>query len=143
MWWLNGSSRDCQTSAPGSNMASPQHMHEHVNSKLDNHRLDMGTAGWPLRGGRVENIKDTKKLMNKKHKFLQDNELVGLAGGGNLSDLSELFILDLHNNSLEKLPEEIGLLVKLTVSPKQLPVQAPVSPKQLHGQILIGYWTSY
>jgi Leucine-rich repeat (LRR) protein len=41
---------------------------------------------------------------------------VSLSGGGNLSDLSELSVLDLHHNSLEKLPEEIGLLTKLTVS---------------------------
>ena len=41
---------------------------------------------------------------------------MGVSGGGSLADLCDLSLLDLHNNSLEKLPEEIGLLAKLTVS---------------------------
>jgi hypothetical protein len=45
---------------------------------------------------------------------------VSLGGGGNLSDLCEIFILDLHNNCLDRLPEEIGLLTKLTVRYMQL-----------------------
>ena len=46
----------------------------------------------------------------------QNNELVGLNGGGNLADMAKaLQVLDLHHNHLEKLPEEIGLLKSLRV----------------------------
>ena len=47
---------------------------------------------------------------------LQENELVSLSGGGNLPDLAGLQVLDLHNNCLEKLPEELGQLTGLQVS---------------------------
>jgi hypothetical protein len=46
---------------------------------------------------------------------VQDNELVSLAGGGQLADLCGISILDLHNNCLDKLPDDIGLLTALTV----------------------------
>ena len=42
--------------------------------------------------------------------------MTSLAGGGDLGDLKELASLDLHNNQLEKLPDEIGKLVNLRVS---------------------------
>ena len=48
--------------------------------------------------------------------FFQNNELVGLNGGGSLGDMAKaLQVLDLHHNHLEKLPEEIGLLKSLRV----------------------------
>ena len=49
--------------------------------------------------------------------FFQENELVALNGGGSFVDLGScLQVLDLHNNHLEKLPDEIGLLKQLRVS---------------------------
>ena len=49
--------------------------------------------------------------------MLQDNELTALNGGGSISDMSScLQVLDLHNNLLEKLPDEIGSLKQLKVS---------------------------
>ena len=49
----------------------------------------------------------------------QDNELTALNGGGTISDMSScLQVLDLHNNCLEKLPDEIGSLKQLKVSRK-------------------------
>ena len=50
---------------------------------------------------------------------LQDNELSSLtngSGGASLDSLSDLQVLDVHNNSLEKLPEDIGSLKSLKVS---------------------------
>ena len=32
-----------------------------------------------------------------------------------MADLAEISLLDLHNNALEKLPEDVGALTKLTV----------------------------
>jgi len=54
------------------------------------------------------------KIMRKQAILLQENELVSLSGGGNLADLAEISLLDLHNNALEKLPEDVGALTKLT-----------------------------
>lgn len=55
-------------------------------------------------------------IQRKEALLLQDNELVNLSGGGCLTDLSKcLQVLDLHNNHLEKLPDEIGLLKALRV----------------------------
>ena len=48
---------------------------------------------------------------------MQDNELTALNGGGAIIDMSScLQVLDLHNNHLEKLPDEIGTLKQLKVS---------------------------
>jgi len=56
------------------------------------------------------------KMMLKEALLLQDNELTVLNGGGAISDMSAcLQVLDLHNNHLEKLPEEIGTLKQLKV----------------------------
>lgn len=47
--------------------------------------------------------------------FLQDNDLSAVPGPG-LTDMSSVLkVLDLHANSLEKLPEEIGTLRELKV----------------------------
>ena len=46
----------------------------------------------------------------------QENDLSSTSGGGSFSDLSELQVLDLHKNSLEKLTEDIGHLANLRVS---------------------------
>ena len=48
--------------------------------------------------------------------FFQENNLSSLSGGGSLSDLSEIQVLDLHKNSLEKLSEDIGHLANVRVS---------------------------
>jgi len=53
------------------------------------------------------------KIIRKQALLLQDNELTTLAGGGELADLKEIASLDLHNNQLEKLPDEIGKLTNL------------------------------
>jgi len=53
------------------------------------------------------------KVLRKEALLLQENELVSLSGGGNLPDLAGLQVLDLHNNCLEKLPEELGQLTGL------------------------------
>ena len=43
--------------------------------------------------------------------------MTALNGGGSISDMSScLQVLDLHNNLLEKLPDEIGSLKQLKVS---------------------------
>jgi len=56
------------------------------------------------------------KMMLKEALLLQDNELTALNGGGTISDMSScLQVLDLHNNCLEKLPDEIGSLKQLKV----------------------------
>jgi len=54
------------------------------------------------------------RIMRKQALLLQDNELTSITGGGSLSDLGELTVLDLHNNCLDKLPEDIGALHSLT-----------------------------
>jgi len=55
------------------------------------------------------------KIARKEALLLQENELTSLSGGGNLADLSNLQVLDLHKNCLEKLPEDIGALKNLKV----------------------------
>lgn len=56
------------------------------------------------------------KMSLKEALLLQDNELTALNGGGSISDMSScLQVLDLHNNLLEKLPDEIGSLKQLKV----------------------------
>jgi len=53
------------------------------------------------------------KVARKEALLLQDNELTSITGGGALSDLQDLHVLDLHKNCLEKLPEDIGQLKNL------------------------------
>eukprot|EP00092_Neocalanus_flemingeri_P020326 GFUD01022018.1.p1 GENE.GFUD01022018.1~~GFUD01022018.1.p1 ORF type:complete len:727 (+),score=197.16 GFUD01022018.1:67-2247(+) len=53
------------------------------------------------------------KVLRKEALLLQENVLSSLNGGGSLSDLSDLQVLDLHKNSLEKLPEDINHLANL------------------------------
>jgi len=53
------------------------------------------------------------KMLRKEALLLQDNMLSSLDGGGSFSDLSEIQVLDLHKNSLEKLPEDIGHLANV------------------------------
>jgi len=56
------------------------------------------------------------KVLRKEALLLQDNELSSLtngSGGASLDSLSDLQVLDVHNNSLEKLPEDIGSLKSL------------------------------
>ena len=48
--------------------------------------------------------------------FFQENNLSSLSGGGSFSDLSEIQVLDLHKNCLEKLSEDIGHLANVKVS---------------------------
>lgn len=55
------------------------------------------------------------KVLRKEALLLQENELKSLADGGALSDLNEIHVVDLHQNSLEKLPEDIDKLVNLKV----------------------------
>ena len=49
--------------------------------------------------------------------LFQDNELSSLSNGSgsSLSQLSELHVLDIHNNCIEKLPEDIDALKTLKV----------------------------
>ena len=55
-------------------------------------------------------------VLNQKYLYIQDNELTALNGGGTISDMSScLQVLDLHNNHLEKLPDDIGSLKQLKV----------------------------
>ncbi|XP_049826886.1 E3 ubiquitin-protein ligase LRSAM1-like isoform X1 [Schistocerca gregaria] len=67
------------------------------------------------------------KVFRKEALYMQDNHLTSLSGGGNLADLSLLQVLDLHNNSLSKLPDDLRHLQNLRVlnlsrnSLKQLP----------------------
>ena len=53
----------------------------------------------------------------------QDNELSTFGAGGDLQQLLELQVLDLRNNSIDKLSEDLGRLTNLRVSPieKQFP----------------------
>eukprot|EP00092_Neocalanus_flemingeri_P028569 GFUD01031025.1.p1 GENE.GFUD01031025.1~~GFUD01031025.1.p1 ORF type:complete len:761 (-),score=260.52 GFUD01031025.1:320-2602(-) len=53
------------------------------------------------------------KVLRKEALLLQENDLSSLSGGGSFSDLSELQVLDLHKNSLEKITEDVGHLVNL------------------------------
>jgi len=53
------------------------------------------------------------KMLRKEALLLQENMLSSLNGGGSFSDLSEIQVLDLHKNSLEKLPEDIGHLANV------------------------------
>eukprot|EP00088_Acartia_fossae_P032609 TRINITY_DN33368_c0_g3_i2.p1 TRINITY_DN33368_c0_g3~~TRINITY_DN33368_c0_g3_i2.p1 ORF type:complete len:753 (+),score=281.15 TRINITY_DN33368_c0_g3_i2:53-2311(+) len=53
------------------------------------------------------------KILRKQALLIHDNELTSLNGGGELGDLKELASLDLHNNQLEKLPDDIGKLTNL------------------------------
>jgi len=53
------------------------------------------------------------KVLRKEALLLQENDLTSLNGGGAFTDLSEIQVLDLHKNSLEKLPEDIGHLANL------------------------------
>eukprot|EP00091_Calanus_sinicus_P001037 TRINITY_DN10989_c0_g1_i1.p1 TRINITY_DN10989_c0_g1~~TRINITY_DN10989_c0_g1_i1.p1 ORF type:complete len:150 (-),score=23.06 TRINITY_DN10989_c0_g1_i1:99-548(-) len=53
------------------------------------------------------------KVLRKEALLLQENNLSSLSGGGSFSDLSEIQVLDLHKNSLEKLPEDIGHLANV------------------------------
>jgi len=55
------------------------------------------------------------KVARKEALLLQENELTSITGGGNLCDLQDLHVLDLHKNCLEKLPEDIGQLKNLRV----------------------------
>ena len=48
--------------------------------------------------------------------FFQENNLSSLSGGGSFSDLSEIQVLNLQKNSLEKLSEDIGHLANVRVS---------------------------
>ncbi|XP_059149917.1 E3 ubiquitin-protein ligase LRSAM1-like isoform X2 [Physella acuta] len=55
------------------------------------------------------------RVLQKQVLLLHDNWLQGLGGGGEISDLSLLKILDLHNNELKCLPDDFGTLVSLQV----------------------------
>ena len=48
--------------------------------------------------------------------YFQENNLSSLSGGGSFSDLSEIQVLDLHKNCLEKLTEDISHLANVRVS---------------------------
>lgn len=53
------------------------------------------------------------KIQRIEALLLQDNELSNLGTEGCLKEMSEMQVLDVHNNHLDKLPGEIGKLVKL------------------------------
>ncbi|CAL1540447.1 unnamed protein product [Lymnaea stagnalis] len=55
------------------------------------------------------------RVLQKQVLLLQDNWLQGLGGGGIMSDLSLIRVLDLHNNEIKSLPEDFGALVSLQV----------------------------
>lgn len=55
------------------------------------------------------------KVLQKEALFLNGNWLSTLNGGGNIADLYNLRILDLHNNELKVLPDEIGNLERLQI----------------------------
>ncbi|KAK0066029.1 E3 ubiquitin-protein ligase LRSAM1 [Biomphalaria pfeifferi] len=55
------------------------------------------------------------KVLQKQVLLLHDNWLHGLSGGGDITDLSLLTVLDLHSNELKVLPEEMGALVNLKI----------------------------
>lgn len=55
------------------------------------------------------------KVLRKEALLVQDNELSSLSNGSgsSLSQLGELHVLDIHNNCIEKLPEDIDALKTL------------------------------
>ncbi|KAF7265964.1 hypothetical protein GWI33_020702 [Rhynchophorus ferrugineus] len=53
------------------------------------------------------------RVFRKESLRLQNNQLSSLAGGGDLKDLSNLLILDLHNNFFSSISNDIGLLITL------------------------------
>lgn len=53
------------------------------------------------------------KVFRKERLYLQINQLTSLSGGGNLSDLGLLTVLDLHSNYLSNLSEDIRHLCNL------------------------------
>ncbi|XP_077986680.1 E3 ubiquitin-protein ligase LRSAM1-like [Glandiceps talaboti] len=55
------------------------------------------------------------KVLRKEALLLHENFLISLKTGGNLKDLANLRILDLHNNEFTELPEEIGELQNLQI----------------------------
>ncbi|GFR78664.1 leucine-rich repeat and sterile alpha motif-containing 1 [Elysia marginata] len=55
------------------------------------------------------------KVLQKQVLLLNDNALRDLGGGGDLADLRELTVLDLHKNHFKTLPDELGHLSYLQV----------------------------
>ncbi|XP_076248356.1 E3 ubiquitin-protein ligase LRSAM1 isoform X2 [Calliopsis andreniformis] len=53
------------------------------------------------------------KVFRKKMLWMYDNKLTSLSGGGALSDLSLLVVLDIHGNEFTNLPSDIMCLVSL------------------------------
>lgn len=53
------------------------------------------------------------KVLRKEALLLQDNELSTFGAGGDLQQLLELQVLDLRNNSIDKLSEDLGRLTNL------------------------------
>ncbi|XP_041368128.1 E3 ubiquitin-protein ligase LRSAM1-like isoform X2 [Gigantopelta aegis] len=57
----------------------------------------------------------TCRVLHKEALLLNDNWLGCISGGGKLTDLKTLRVLDLHNNELKSLPEEMGHLENLQI----------------------------
>ncbi|KAH9500266.1 E3 ubiquitin-protein ligase lrsam1 [Bulinus truncatus] len=55
------------------------------------------------------------KVLQKQVLLMHDNWLHGLSGGGDITDLNLLRVLDLHNNEFKSLPDEIGALANLQI----------------------------
>ncbi|RUS83134.1 hypothetical protein EGW08_009081, partial [Elysia chlorotica] len=55
------------------------------------------------------------KILQKQVLLLNDNALRDLVGGGDLADLADLTVLDLHGNHFKTLPDNIGCLQHLQV----------------------------
>lgn len=55
------------------------------------------------------------KVFRKKTLWMYDNKLTSLLGGGALSDLSLLVVLDIHGNEFTNLPSDIMCLASLKV----------------------------
>jgi len=55
------------------------------------------------------------KVFRKKILLMYDNKLSSLSGGGALSDLSLLTVLDIHGNEFTTLPSDINHLSSLKV----------------------------
>lgn len=55
------------------------------------------------------------KVFRKKILLMYDNKLSSLSGGGALSDLSLLTVLDIHGNEFTTLPSDIMCLSSLKV----------------------------
>lgn len=55
------------------------------------------------------------KVFRKKVLWMHNNKLTSLSGGGALSDLSLLVILDIHGNEFTHLPSDIMCLASLKV----------------------------